>query len=414
MSSLGDRLRALGVPVVGPDADNVPRGSPHPIEQVVAGTYVQTACGPAFVGTERHAVGRRHGCADLTSGASLDVIAAWAGESELAGQRIEDVAYIDAETTGLARAAGTYAFLVGVGRYEGGFLEVAQFFMHDPAEEAAMLAALRSFLAPCRTLVTFNGKTFDLPLLRSRYVANNQDVPFTDLPHLDLLSLARRLWRTRLPSRALSCLEGEVLGYDRPTQDLSGWLIPVVYFDYLRDGDARPVGDVFAHNVVDILSMAALLSHAATLTADPLSEPVPALDRFDLGSLYEDIGRAETAVRLYQRAMEDGLPPQEHRRARQRWSLIEKRRDNLDQAMALWEQAAAEGELYAFIELAKAQEHHRHDYAAASRWTQRALDRVGMPDDAATDRQQQVASLTHRLDRLQRKIARGASADDGR
>ncbi|HUT20818.1 MAG TPA: ribonuclease H-like domain-containing protein [Anaerolineae bacterium] len=414
MSSLGDRLRALGVPVVVPNEDNVPRGSPHPIEQVVAGTYVQTAYGPAFVATERHAASRRHGCAALAPGASLGVIAAWAGEPELAGQGIEAVAYIDAETTGLARAAGTYAFLVGVGRYQGSVLEVAQFFMRDPAEEAAMLAALRSFLAPCKVLVTFNGKTFDLPLLRSRYVANKQDVPFAGLPHLDLLSLARRLWRTRLPSRALSCLENEVLGYERPAQDLSGWLIPAIYFDYLRDGDARPVGDVFAHNMVDVLSMAALLSHAATLTADPLSEPVLALDRFDLGSLYEDIGQAETAARLYQRAMEDGLPPHEHRLARRRWSLIEKRRDNLDQAMALWEQAAAEGELYAFVELAKAHEHHGRDYAAASRWTERALDRVGMPDYAAADRQQQVASLTHRLDRLQRKIARGASAGDVR
>lgn len=414
MSSLGDRLRALGVPIVGPNEDSVPRRSPYPIEQVVAGTYVQTAYGPAFVATERHAASRRHGCAALTSGASLGVIAAWAGEPQLADQGIEAIAYIDAETTGLARAAGTYAFLVGVGRYQGNVLEVAQFFMRDPAEEAATLAALQSFLSPCKALVTFNGKTFDLPLLRLRYVANKQDAPFAGLPHLDLLSLARRLWRTRLPSRALSCLEGEVLGYKRPTQDVSGWLIPAVYFDYLRDGDARRVGDVFAHNTVDILSMAALLSHAATLTADPLAESVLAPDRVDLGSLYEHIGQPETAARLYQRAMEDGLPPHEHQLARRRWSLIEKRRDNLDQAMALWEQATAGGELYAFIELAKAHEHQRHDYAAASRWTERALDRVGMPNYAAADRQRQVASLTHRFDRLQRKIGRRASRGDVR
>ena len=408
MSSLRDRLRALGVPVEGPGEVGESTPPPYPIEDLLSGEYVHTDHGAVFVAAEHHALDRAHGCATLAAADPLDVLAAWAGEPDLARIGIEAIAYVDAETTGLARGAGTYAFLVGVGRYRHGMLEVAQFFMRDPAEETAMLAALRDYLAPCEALVTFNGKTFDLPLLRTRYVANRQDYPFGDLPHLDLLSLARRLWRTRLPSRAMNCLEDEVLGYARPGDDVSGWLIPALYFDYLRDGDARTLRSVFVHNAIDVLSMAALLTHSAALTADPFAGVIPAPDRLDLASLYEAIGRVETAVHLYQRALEEGLPPLAHRQARQQWAQIEKRRSNLDRALPLWERAAADGELYAFIELAKAHEHQRRDYAAALLWTERALDRVAMPDYADADRQARIASLTHRLDRLRGKIDRDA------
>jgi uncharacterized protein YprB with RNaseH-like and TPR domain len=406
MSSLGDRLRALGVPVDSPGDDDASRPSPYPIEDLIPGEYVHTDYGATLVTAVRHELDRLHGCATLAAAEPLDLIAAWAGEPALAHVGIETIAYIDAETTGLARGAGTYAFLVGVGRYRHGALEVAQFFMRDPAEEAAMLAALGSYLAPCEALVTFNGKTFDLPLLRARYVANRQAYPFAELPHLDLLSLARRLWRTRLPSRAMSCLEDQVLGYARSADDVSGWLIPALYFDYLRDGDARPLCGVFVHNVTDVLSMAALLTHAAALTSGPFAETIPALDRLDLASLYEGLTRLETAARLYQRALEEGLPPAEHRQARQQWAHIEKRCGNLDRALALWEQAADEGELYAHVELAKAYEHQQRDYAAALFWTERALDCLALPDYPGTDREDQIVSLSHRLDRLRAKVER--------
>ncbi len=403
MSSLGDRLRALGVPIDGSGKDDAPRLSPHPIEQVVAGTYLQTTLGPTFVATERHPATRQHGCAALIPSASLDLIAAWAGEPALAERELEGMVYVDAETTGLARAAGTYAFLVGVGRYVGGAFETTQFFMRDPAQEPAMLAALRDCLAHCTALVTFNGRTFDLPLLRSRFVANRQEPPLGGIPHLDLLSLARRLWRTRLPSRALSCLEGDVLGVVRPSDDVSGWLIPALYFDYLRDGDARPLRGVFQHNQVDVLSMAALLSHAAAVTADPLACDLPSTDRLDLGTLHEDLDRGETAARLYEQALAGGLPPEARQQARERWALLEKRRDNLTVALQLWEEAALEGELYAHVELAKAYEHRLADHERAIHWTQRALDQLGTPEYTASERQAWVADLEHRLDRLQRR-----------
>lgn len=403
VSSLADRLRALGVPTDGPDEGRAPPRSPYPVEHVVGGAELQTAYGPAYVVTKRYPVARKHGCAPLIPSAALGIIAAWAGEPSLARSSYDGLVYVDAETTGLARAAGTYAFLVGVGRYAGATLQTTQFFMRDPAEEPAMLDALRPFLTSSTALVTFNGKSFDLPLLRSRFVANRQDTPLAAMPHLDLLSLARRLWRTRLSSRALSCLETDVLGVARPAEDVSGWLIPALYFDYLRDGDARPLHRVFQHNQVDLLSMAALLSHAAALAADPLGSDAPAADRLDLGTLHEDLGYTETAARLYEQALSGDLPREQRQQARRRWALLEKRRGNLHLALRLWEGAALEGELDAHVELAKAYEHRFADYESALHWTQRALEQLGTPDRTLAERQAWLTDLQHRLDRLKRK-----------
>ena len=133
--------------------------------------------------------------------------------------------------------------------------------MRDPAEEAGMLEALAEFLAPTQALVTFNGKAFDAPLLITRYTLHNIPFPFKDYAHLDLLPLARRLWRDRLPSRALKYLEENVLSAPRTLEEVPGYEIPYLYFDYLRSRDARPLKGVFYHNAMDVVAMAALLSH---------------------------------------------------------------------------------------------------------------------------------------------------------
>jgi uncharacterized protein YprB with RNaseH-like and TPR domain len=404
MSSLSDRLRALGVPTGDGEPRRTEPSTAQAIDAIVPGRFVETEFGPAFVAEQEHPVDRAHGCASLRPGDPLEAIAAWAGQSDLDRTGVQRFAYIDAETTGLARAAGTYAFLVGVGRYEGDTLQLAQFFLRDPAEEPAMLAALRDYLAPCEGLITFNGKTFDLPLLRARYVANRQAWGLADLPHLDLLSLARRLWRSRLPSRALSHLESDVLGVQREDQDTPGWLIPILYFDYLQDGDARPLAGVFYHNAVDLLSMAALLSHAAALLADPLRLDLPAPDRFDIGRLFEDIDRIEAAARLYARALEGDLDPHVRARAIRQWSYLEKRRQNLQDAVALWRQAAAEGQVYAHVELAMVSEHRERDYQAALAWTDAALAQLAAPDCPEAERGRWLDALQHRRSRLVQKI----------
>jgi hypothetical protein len=288
---------------------------------------------------------------------------------------------------------------------------LAQFFLRDPAEEPALLRAVADFIQPCRALVTFNGKSFDAPLLRTRYVTNGQDPPLEELPHLDLLPLARRLWRDRLSSRSLGSLEEHILGIARSQEDVPGWLIPDLYFDYLRDGDARPLKDVFYHNAIDILSMVALLEHSVGLLADPLHGPpdhgqVHALDLVAMAKLFESLGHADTARLLYQRGLSCDLPVEYRWSTIRRFSLFLKRQGEMRAAIDLWTEAARAGQIYAHVELAKFLEHSEHDHAAAAEWTRAAIALLDAPDASAHTRECWLAALEHRLARLRRKQAR--------
>lgn len=409
--SISDRLKALGVQggTPGPQAAHTPQ--PYPIEQVVPGVLQETSHGHAFIVETQYPLDHRQGRFSLTTGAPLGVIAEWACDPRLLSTEAGAQVFLDIETTGLARGAGTYAFLVGLGRLESDGFRLTQLFMRDPAEEAAMLAALSGCFLPHDVLVTFNGKTFDVPLLNTRYVAtqyaaNASASPIAGRAHLDLLPLARRLWRDRLPSRALGYLEEHILGAGRTEADVPGWMIPELYFGYLRSGDARPLASVFYHNAMDILSLAALLCHMAEILQDPLnSEEVHALDLVAMAKLFEDLGRLDTAVALYKQGLGHDLPQELYWRAAHRLSFAYKRRGEWSAATSLWHEAARDGQLYAHVELAKYYEHHEHNYRGAAWWTQLALDQVGEPGYPGVDRDQLPGDLKHRLARLQRKLA---------
>jgi uncharacterized protein YprB with RNaseH-like and TPR domain len=410
MVSLSEKLKALGVQI---GARNLPPPrprKPYAIEKAVPGRFEATPYGEIYLAEKRYPLDHRQGCSPLRVTSPLHVIAEWANEPRLAEVSPDALAFLDTETTGLATGAGTYAFMVGVGRYDGESLHLVQFFMRDPAEELALLAALTAFLQPCRALVTFNGKAFDVPLLNARYItacylAQDEDLPLASLAHLDLLPLARRLWRDRLPSRALGSLEECILGVPRTGEDVPGWMIPQLYFDYLRSGDARPLQSVFYHNAMDVLSLAALLGHMAGLLANPFDDAaLHGLDIVAMGKLFEALGHIETAVGLYERGLACDLPEEAYWQTVQRLSFVEKRRDNLPAAVALWREAADHGQIYAHVELAKFYEHRQRDYAKAAHWTRAALDRVNAPGCPRYERFRWQSELEHRLARLQRKL----------
>ncbi|PIZ25697.1 MAG: hypothetical protein COY47_04525, partial [Chloroflexi bacterium CG_4_10_14_0_8_um_filter_57_5] len=266
--SLAEKLKSLGVKIGASDllpAQPKPKMG-VPIEEVMDGRWIATRRGEAFVFEQTFPADYRHGNAPLCppeghslspaplpprSPAPLHTLAQWANDSRLADLPLEAFAFLDAETSGLSGGTGTYAFMVGAGRFEAGTFHLAQFFMRDPSEEPALLEALADYLAPAQALVTYNGKAFDVPLLVTRYSLHSIPIPFKDYSHIDLLPLARRLWRDRLPSRSLKYIEENVLGAPRTSQEVPGYEIPYLYFDYLRTGDARPLASVFYHNAMD-------------------------------------------------------------------------------------------------------------------------------------------------------------------
>jgi uncharacterized protein YprB with RNaseH-like and TPR domain len=176
--------------------------------------------------------------------------------------------FLDTETTGLAGGTGTYAFLVGIARWADNAFIVEQFFMRDHGEERSMLVGLASRLAEHSVIVTFNGKSFDWPLLETRYRLTRAATIRSPATHLDLLYPARQLWRLSLRSVALCELERHVLALDRG-RDIPADTIPRRYFDYLRAGLAEPIAEVFHHNQMDLRGLAALASSIAGTLDNP-------------------------------------------------------------------------------------------------------------------------------------------------
>lgn len=404
MPELSEKLKALGVQIGARDLPPPRPRNPYPIEQIVPGRFQETPQGEIFLVERLYPLEHRQGHAPLSITAPLHIIAEWAHEPQLAASDPNAFAFLDTETTGLAGGTGTYAFLIGVGRYEGETFRLVQFFMRDPLEESALLTALNEFLEPCQALVTFNGKAFDVPLLNTRYITNGEASPLASAAHLDLLPLARRLWRDRLPSRALGYLEEHILGASRTQEDVPGWVIPSLYFDYLRSGDARSLKGIFYHNAMDVLSLAALLSHVAELLDGSLNSAVPhGLDLMAMGKLFEDLGYLKTATQLYERALGRDLPEEAYWEAVRRLSFTHKRCGDLPAAVIWWRQAAHGGQVYAHVELAKFYEHKERDYRQAAYWTETAIALVHAPEFPRQARRQWLAELEHRLARLQRK-----------
>jgi uncharacterized protein YprB with RNaseH-like and TPR domain len=404
--TLADKLKLLGVKTGLTDlapAKPAP-GSSHDIDSVVAGAYHSTHRGDVFIVEQRYTREYRHGLSPIVCSSPLSVISQWANDPRLAEIPLSRFAFLDTETSGLSGGTGTYAFMVGIGRFVDDQFVLRQFFMRDPAEEPAMLEAIAQFLAPAQALVTFNGKAFDAPLLTTRFRLHYIPIPYEGYAHLDLLPLARRLWRDRLESRALKFLEQQVLGMTRSIEEVQGYEVPWLYFDYLRTGDARPLAGVFYHNAMDVVAMAALMTHLNEMIQNPYDGCVEyGLDFVALGKLFEDLGHWEQAARLFERGLELDLKESDFGLAVKRLSTLQKRRGDYQEAVRLWEEAAENGHVYAHIEMAKYYEHKCRDVDNALQWTLSALDRVEQGDLPAYMRRYWLDEITHRRERLERK-----------
>ncbi len=409
MPSLADKLKSLGVKVgtseIKPSGLGSAAKPKTKLEAELGGRWVSTRCGDAFVVEKVFQADYLHGVVSIQVDASLKTISNWARDERISQLELSQFAFLDTETSGLSGGTGTYAFMVGAGRFVDREFRVSIFFMRDPAEEPALLEALAEFLAPCAALVTFNGKAFDAPLLRTRYELNHIPCPFEGFSHLDLLPLARRLWRDRLPSRALKYLEIHIMAAPRTSEEVPGFEIPWLYFDFLRTGDITQLKGVFYHNAMDVVAMAGLLSLMAHMLAYPHGTDLEhGQDVIALAKLFEDLNQWEDAALLYERGLKTALPEADFWQAVKRLAILQRRRGDLDTALRLWEQAAADGHIYAHLELAKYFEHTRRDPLAAREWTLSAIKHVNAAELPAYMSKHWMAELEHRLKRLDEKI----------
>jgi hypothetical protein len=407
MPSLSEKLKALGVNIGADELRTSTRSHKYPIETVLEGREVDTPLGQTFVVEKTYPFDPRQEDIPLKFTASLSTISAWIQNPAIASFEPKSFIFLDTETSGLAGGTGTYAFLIGIGKFVPDGFHLSQYFMRDPIEEPAQLASVLGALEECKVLVTYNGKSFDVPLLNSRYISNGEPAPLNSYAHIDLLHLARRLWRDRLASRTLGSIEENILNALRTEEDIPGWMVPSIYFDYLKSGDARPLSNVFYHNAMDILSLATLLNHISSILDDPHGGIVEhGVDLIAMGRIFEDMREFDAAAQCFARGLEFNIPENIRGKAIQRWSFMEKRRNNIEISIQLWENAAEYEEIYAHVELAKVFEHRRRDFDQAIQWTEQALMIIQSPHFPELERRIWVSELEHRLSRLMRKIER--------
>ena len=308
----------------------------------------------------------------------------------------EDICFLDTETTGLSHGAGTVAFLVGVGRFTGDGFLVRQYLMRDYDEEPALLAHVAEDMRSCRALCTFNGASFDLPLLEGRFTMQRMREEFAARPHVDLLPAARRVWKLRLKKCNLTSLEEAVLGLTRE-DDLPGALVPERYFSFLKTGDASLLTDVLTHNGQDIVSLAHILDRLLRLHETPLLAQQPE-DVFSLGRVYEKRGRHESARMCYRAADAGSVSIL----ARGRMAESYRREGNYAAAAQVYARMVREkqGGIQPLIALAKICEHRTRDLPAAIEYTRRAI--ILAADQQGAD----MAALQKRYERLLGKARR--------
>lgn len=318
--------------------------------------------------------------------------------------------FLDTETTGMAGGSGTYAFLVGVAWWDAGGLEVEQFFMREHSEEHSLLLALSERMAERRVLVTFNGKSFDWPLLETRYRMTRTIKTSAPRAHLDFLHPARHLWRPRLGSARLPELERHVLGWNRGT-DVMSELIPSIYFDFLRGGAPEPLVPIFHHNQMDLRGLAALATRVLALLTDPERQGRDALELFGVSRICERRGDVR-ARQMYERSIVRELPEEAGRKARRSLALLAKRDGDLQRAESLWREmlgASREG-LEAYEQLAIHYERRSRDYQAAAELTRKALAALRKANGLGTIEPGVCARyklrFQHRLARLEPKVKR--------
>jgi len=366
------------------------------LDEVVPGREVHTLLGVHFEFERHWEPFRRHGNVEISHLAGLppDLLAG-ISEGALPAAPPESWAFLDTETTGLAGGSGTCAFLVGIGRITRQGFTVRQFFMRDYPEEASMLAAIEEALTDVQVLVTYNGKTFDLPLLESRYRLARARPPFDSIPHLDLLYGARRLWRLRFESCRLVELETRILGFERHG-DVPGDLIPQIFFDYVRTGRALRLAPVFEHNALDIVTLACLTGVVPwAFQSSGAAQLAHGAELVSLGRWLRQLGRLEEVRDLFRRAIASHISDQ--LLFRTMWDLaeVEKKLDAYDAALAVYTDLAAEPNPFrvaALEELAKHYEHRERNYSIALDLTEQACALALTPE------------LDRRRNRLRRRV----------
>ena len=311
------------------------------------------------------------------------------------------IVFLDTETTGIQGGTGIVPFLVGLGFFAGDEFHLAQYFIRDFDEEQSMLLAIGDLLQRFKLVITYNGSTFDLPLLETRFTLARLNSPFTDMAHLDLLPGARRLWRLGHGSCRLAALESKIVTFFRGP-DIPGAMIPRSYFEFLQGHGSAVMSSVLTHNVHDVVSLAGLTVCACDcITREPAAFDNP-LDLYSLARIMENSAEWQRAVDFYDRALRGGLVDPVFFKAQENLAVLSRRTGSHGRALALCEELMAH-ETFSMVGHEGAAIHYERmagDLHRALQIVEEALGRLGNRPESDRWRK----SMTARRERLRQKV----------
>ena len=402
-----------------PDRQPISRSRQPDIETVVAGEEVSNEYGSYFRSITVYPEDHRHGRIPLDYFQEIDpeVFELVGKDEALRGIDLRKAVFIDTETTGLAGGTGTLPFLIGLGYfYDDGF-RVDQLFMRDYREEPAVLKTVAERLEACDAIVSYNGKAYDLNLLTSRFILARMKNPAVDRPHLDLLFTVRRLWRRRIVECTLSNVEQHVLDFHRH-DDVPGFMIPGLYFDYLRSRNGQVLEPVFRHNQWDVIALVALAGVAGRIYQSPTAFLDHPLDFLSLGRAFQNVLRLQDAVTCFQEALNHPMEPGNKEEVLRNLGFSLKRLGQWEQAVKVWERMAEtlSHRIMPYEELAKYYEHRVGEFDKAADIVHRALERIDLLNELRPNLnlREDRKDLEYRLARLSRKAKRGGATHSSR
>ncbi len=323
--------------------------------------------------------------------------------------------FLDLETTGLAGGTGTYAFLVGVGHLELDHIVVRQYLLPDFQHEWLLLKLLENALQTDENLVTFNGKSYDVPLIRNRFVLNRLETRLDELLHIDLLHAARRVWKRRLPACDLQTLEREILGETR-VQDIPGHIIPQIYFEYIRKRRAFLLRDVLEHNFHDIVFMILLTIRLGQLIDEPLHQPAHAEDLLSIARFYFKNKFHREAKPILDHLLFHVRDDSVLREATYLSAMVHKKLGDFETSRKFMHQLLSRQKDHprALEELAKYYEHREKDYHSALEVVNQGLEFIQLLEQLGRESPLlgSKADLLRRRNRLMKKIQKTAQATD--
>jgi len=349
----------------------------------------------------------RYGKIPISAGLKIsgEVLALLSRDRNFAERDLSTALFLDLETTGLSGGVGVVPFLVGLAYFQEDRFRVSQFFLGDLAEEEPFIRELERFFNQMafRSVVTFNGKAFDLPLLETRFILHRTALPLSGLPHLDFLFSARSLWSHKHESCRLNHLAQQILEADRQ-EDIPSAEIPQRYFEFLRTGEFSLVEPILYHNQEDLLSLLGVVISGAAMFSDEeegrIDPEADAMDLYGAARLLERTGENERSARFMRRALEGQLSGEVAALARMKLAAHFKKNRDWERAISLWQEMTPLNRLTCYRELAIYYEHRERDYEKA-----RQAAEEGLTAAAGASRSLE-RDFSHRLERITHKLGR--------